>query len=233
MESITIDRLAEKSPPPALRASSPEKRKWIEDEAEKLRRKNLLIRERAKTSLSNERSNRFRQLTSTRENKIREWEQKTKNSPFSVNLLAENERIYEENEIREKQTNNQKKMIEKRREVAMNNIILKALSEFSDLDALRQEKRAIMVEEQRLKALLALEKTTNNNKADRIIAERALKQRQEEKTAQRRNLYRDSLDQMFSEESVALRMKHGLSTSDSDFRVIATAKSNKGLGTTF
>mmetsp|Transcript_24409 Transcript_24409/g.22181 ORF Transcript_24409/g.22181 Transcript_24409/m.22181 type:complete len:234 (-) Transcript_24409:96-797(-) len=233
MESITIDRLAEKSPPPGVRASSPEKRKWIEDEAEKLRRKNLLVRERAKTSLSNERSNRFRQLTSTRENKIREWEQKTKNSPFSVNLLAENERIYEENEIREKQTNNQKKMIEKRREVAMNNIILKALSEFSDLDALRQEKRAIMVEEQRLKALLALEKTTNNNKADRIVAERALKQRQEEKTAQRRNLYRDSLDQMLSEESMALRMKHGLSTSDSDFRVIATAKSNKGLGTTF
>jgi hypothetical protein len=42
-----------------------------------------------------------------------------------------------------------------------------ALSEFSDLEALRQEKRAIMEEEQRLKALLALEKTKTHGKADR------------------------------------------------------------------
>ena len=39
-------------------------------------------------------------------------------------------------------------------------ILRQALSEFSDLEALRKEKRAIMEEEQRLRALLSLEKVT-------------------------------------------------------------------------
>lgn len=50
--------------------------------------------------------------------------------------------------------------METRKEKAKNEIILKALSEFSDLEALRKEKRAIMEEEQRLKALLSLEKVS-------------------------------------------------------------------------
>ena len=58
-------------------------------------------------------------------------------------------------------------MLESRKEKAKNDIILRALSEFSDLEALRKEKRAIIEEEQRLRALLALEKTTQNKKADR------------------------------------------------------------------
>ena len=45
--------------------------------------------------------------------------------------------------------------------------IIQVLSEFSDLEALRQEKKAIMEEEQRLKALLALEKTKTHGKTDR------------------------------------------------------------------
>jgi hypothetical protein len=58
-------------------------------------------------------------------------------------------------------------LLESRKEKAKNDIILRALSEFSDLEALRKEKRAIIEEEQRLRALLALEKTTQNKKADR------------------------------------------------------------------
>jgi hypothetical protein len=50
--------------------------------------------------------------------------------------------------------------MEARKQKAKNEIILKALSEFSDLEALRKEKRAIMDEEQRLKALLSLEKVS-------------------------------------------------------------------------
>lgn len=89
-----------------------------------------------------------------------------------------------------------------------------ALSEFSDLVALRQEKRAILDEEQRLTALLAILKTTKNNKGkgDRIIAQKALKQRQVAKNDDRRKLYRDSLDSVLEEESLALMQKHGLST---------------------
>ena len=48
---------------------------------------------------------------------------------------------------------------------------------------------AILEEEQRLRALLALEKTTQNLKGDRLAAERAQKQRHEAKHAFRRRYH--------------------------------------------
>ena len=81
-----------------------------------------------------------------------------------------------------------------------------------------------------MRALLALEKTTQNLKGDRLAAERAQKQRHEAKHAFRRrylfiylfikyinnviinlySIYKDSLDQIISEENLALRKKHNL-----------------------
>ena len=57
-----------------------------------------------------------------------------------------------------------------------------------------------------------MERTTANvsAKADRLIAERASRQRHAAKTATRRTVYKDSLDTVVEEESVALRKKHGL-----------------------
>lgn len=51
---------------------------------------------------------------------------------------------------------------------------------------------------------------TQNNKADRIIAERAQRQRRDAKLEYRRKIYRDSLDQIMEEERIALMKKHGL-----------------------
>ncbi len=51
---------------------------------------------------------------------------------------------------------------------------------------------------------------TQNNKADRLVAERAQRQRHEAKLEYRRKVYRDSLDQIMEEERVALMKKHGL-----------------------
>jgi len=46
-------------------------------------------------------------------------------------------------------------------------------------------------------------------KADRMIAERAQRQRKEAKLSHRRQLYKDSLDQVIEEERQALMRKHG------------------------
>ena len=54
-----------------------------------------------------------------------------------------------------------------------------ALSEPSDLEALRQEKRAIMMEEKRLKALLDLEKASAHRKADLLVCRGELRKRQQ------------------------------------------------------
>lgn len=78
------------------------------------------------------------------------------------------------------------------------------------MEALRREKRAILEEEQRLKALLALEKSKKSGKESRMAAERAQKQRQQAKLEHRRSLYRDSLDLIIAEESTMLRRKHGV-----------------------
>jgi hypothetical protein len=51
---------------------------------------------------------------------------------------------------------------------------------------------------------------TQNNKADRLVAERAQRQRHEAKLEHRRKVYRDSLDQIVEEERIALMKKHGL-----------------------
>ena len=85
-----------------------------------------------------------------------------------------------------------------------------ALSEFSDLEALRRERKAIMEEEQRLKALLALEKVTVDRKSERIVAQNAQNQRHRAKAEERRAKYREALDEIIQEESMALRKKNGL-----------------------
>ena len=135
------------------------------------------------------------------------WNKRLTNSPFNVDLVAEDERIFEENRIRIEDESTIRKEVTERKDKAKNEIIIKALAEFSDMEALRQEKRAIMEEEHRLKALLTLEKANANLKADRLAAERAEKQRSQ---AHRRDAYRSSLSSVVKEEGFALKKKHGI-----------------------
>ena len=142
----------------SVRNISPQKRAWIRKESEAILTKNLMLREKTKQDIFEKRLQHEKLLQFSRENREHRWIEKTKHSPFAVNLVAEDERITEENSIRIKEESDRRTKMETRKERAKNEIILKALSEFSDLEALRREKRAIMEEEQRLKALLSLEK---------------------------------------------------------------------------
>jgi hypothetical protein len=142
----------------SVRNVSPEKRKWIRNESKAILAKNLMMREKTKQDMFEKRIQHEKLMQIARESRDSRWKSKTKHSPFAVNLVAEDERITEENTIRLKEENERRYTMEARKEKAKNEIILKALSEFSDLEALRKEKRAIMDEEQRLKALLSLEK---------------------------------------------------------------------------
>jgi hypothetical protein len=215
----------------SVRNISPQKREWVRKESEAILRQNLMLREKTKQNIFEKRLQHEKLLNFSREKRDHRWKEKTKHSPFAVNLVAEDERITEENTIRLKEENDRRSKMESRKEKAKNEIILKALSEFSDLEALRREKRAIMEEEQRLKALLSLEKVTLSGKADRLIAERAQRQRKEAKLSHRRNVYKDSLDTVLEEERQALMRKHSMSMSlslsqdGSNNRVSATGSS--------
>jgi hypothetical protein len=149
-----------------IRVISPEKRDMLKKESELMFAKNLLVREKSKEQMFEKRLQHLRLNEHIRTERLSRWKEKTKHSPFAVNLVAEDERITEENRIRHMDEEERRSSIQQRKEKAKNEIILKALSEFSDLEALRREKRAIMDEEQRLKALLSLEKVSREREEE-------------------------------------------------------------------
>mmetsp|Transcript_8891 Transcript_8891/g.15111 ORF Transcript_8891/g.15111 Transcript_8891/m.15111 type:complete len:219 (+) Transcript_8891:92-748(+) len=185
-------------------------RNFVEYESAMILSKNTMERDKLREKNLKEEKQKYDKTMKVRNDREKVWRKKTAKSPFAVDLVAEDERIQEENRIRSAEEENRRRVAEERRERAKNDIVLKALSEFSDLEALREEKRAIMEEEARLKALLSLEKVKTHGKTDRLAAERAQRQRRAAKGVYRRQEYRDSLDEVIKEESVALRKKNKL-----------------------
>lgn len=102
-------------------------------------------------------------------------------SPFLVDLVAENERIDEENEVRQRAIARKQKALEREKES-----VLRALHEGKELGNLRLEKRKILDEEKRLKALIEIEKTNAHRKDHRQAAILAEKRRHASKIEKRR-----------------------------------------------
>ena len=104
-------------------------------------------------------------------------------SPFLVDLLAENERIHEEHEIRAR-----KQRATHKREETRDVQLLQAAGRGNDqeLKNLRIEKRKIIDEEKRLKALLEIEKSNAHRKENRQAAVLAEKRRHDAKIEKRR-----------------------------------------------
>lgn len=143
--------------------------------------------ERDQVRLALEQEERTRRLNKIRARRqhLDKWTQKTARSPFHVNLVADNERLDEEHRLRMMERARRSRELEKRAKAAKSEVILKALTETPDLELLRREKRAIIDEEKRLKALLDLEKTNSHRKMD-LLAALALKRRRQEKEEYRR-----------------------------------------------
>lgn len=89
------------------------------------------------------------------------WEQKLIASPFRINLVAENERLDEEHRIRSLEAIRTKKANEKHAQIKQ----APASNNAQELDMLRREKRLIIQEEKRLRALISIDshgRTTRN-----------------------------------------------------------------------
>ncbi|CAM9426008.1 unnamed protein product [Laminaria digitata] len=179
-------------------------------ESARIMSRRFIERDRVKDRISAQTKMYRRRLQESKHKKVQSWEQKTHRSPFLINLLAENERLDEENRVRLKEESRQARLREKRREEAKNNIILQALTESSDLEALRREKRAIIEEERCLKALVDIEKSSGHRKAQMLAALRAEKQRHAAKADHRRKRFTESLERHFQKEAEVLREKHGV-----------------------
>jgi len=172
--------------------------------------KKFAQRDRVKAQLDAERNAKNEQRWNVRQQKVAQWQQKTRDSPFLVDLVAEDERIGEENRVRISDEQRQSRSLEKRRTSAKREIVIKALQEDSDLDALRREKRAIQEEEKRLKALLDIEKTNSHAKADLLVAQRAERQRKAAQADYRRRENLDMLRSHRGQEVELLKEKHSI-----------------------
>ena len=167
-------------------------------------------REMAKQQYLIDRKRAHEVRTGVKKKTQRKWKKKMAKSPFHIDLVAESERIDEENRVRLREQQRRQRQNERMREKVKNEIILKALSEASDLEALRQEKRAIQLEEKRLKALLDLEKAGQHRKADLLAAQRAERHRKSAKSEYYRQQYRLAHQQREAQKTEILMEKHAL-----------------------
>jgi hypothetical protein len=172
--------------------------------------KKFIQRDKIKEQMKREEAKLKQQKKLEARRKQSKWEQKLSSSPFTVNLVADSERLEEEHNVRLDEEARRRKMIEMKSNAAKQDIILRALQEESDLEALRREKRAIMEEEYRLNALLQLEKTNSNMKADRMAAQRAEKMRHSTKAAYKRNQNLDAIEDLRYRERTILIEKHDI-----------------------
>ncbi|KAG7386610.1 hypothetical protein PHYPSEUDO_015518 [Phytophthora pseudosyringae] len=157
--------------------------------------KKYLERDQVRLALEEqERARRLNKIRARRQH-LEKWTQKTARSPFHVNLVADNERLDEEHRLRMMERARRAREMERRSKEAKSEVILKALTETSDLELLRREKRAIIDEEKRLKALLDLEKTNSHRKLDLLAARNAEKRRRQEKEEYRRHQRQQELQE--------------------------------------
>jgi hypothetical protein len=102
-----------------------ERTNWVKQESAMILAKNIMAREKSKNDWFLKRTERDQIVQKVREDRIQHWKEKTKRSPFAVNLVAEDERIFEENQIRQMEDRERTKRLEARRNKAKNDIILK------------------------------------------------------------------------------------------------------------
>ncbi|CEG49666.1 uncharacterized protein PHALS_07418 [Plasmopara halstedii] len=179
-------------------------------ESAAIQSKKYMARNQVKfVSEQEERMRRLKKNRVRRQN-LEKWTQKTARSPFHVNLVADNERLDEEHRVNMIERARRARELERRAKEAKSEVILKALTETSDLDLLRREKRAIIDEEKRLKALLDLEKTNSHRKLDLLVARRAEKHRRQEKEDYRRRQRQQALKKREEQYKQLLREKLAL-----------------------
>lgn len=143
--------------------------------------------------------------SNTPDSKQSKQSNKSKRSPFLVDLLAESERIDEECQIRRARN-----IREKRAEQAKIESIPRASQEPNELEELRKQKRKILEEEKRLKALIELEKTNSHRKNDRQAAQIAERKRHVAKLEKRRIANKEEIAKREEARINMIRLKHSI-----------------------
>merc|ERR1712039_518425 len=127
-------------------------------------------RDAVKNELRRERQVYLEKLNTSQRDRDERWYHKLQRSPFAVDLVAENQRIEEENRVRDHVEQRRQRLMARRNREAHNSIFKRATAEADELDLLRTEKRLLLENERQLKALRDVEKS--NARTAQILAER-------------------------------------------------------------
>merc|ERR1712139_610385 len=127
-------------------------------------------RDAVKEELTRARRNYLMDMYTATKEREDTWARKLQKSPFAVDLVAENQRIDEENRVRDHIEQRKQKLMSQRNREAHNAIFKRAVAESDELDVLRQEKRALLENERLLKAMRDVERS--NARTAQILQER-------------------------------------------------------------
>merc|ERR550514_1918886 len=127
-------------------------------------------RDAVKEELVRVRRNYLTDLDSARREREERWGRKLQKSPFAVDLVAETQRIDEENRVRDHIEQRKQKLMHQRNREAYNAIFKRAVAESDELDVLREEKRTLLQNEKLLTAMRDVERS--NARTAQILQER-------------------------------------------------------------
>eukprot|EP00929_Paragymnodinium_shiwhaense_P039779 TRINITY_DN20853_c0_g1_i1.p1 TRINITY_DN20853_c0_g1~~TRINITY_DN20853_c0_g1_i1.p1 ORF type:complete len:296 (+),score=73.94 TRINITY_DN20853_c0_g1_i1:107-994(+) len=127
-------------------------------------------RDAVKSDNRKERQTYMDKMSTSQRDRDERWSRKLQRSPFAVDLVAENQRIDEENRVKDHIEQRRQRMLAKRNREAHNSIFKRATAETDELDQLRAEKRMLLENERMLKALRDVEKS--NARTALILQER-------------------------------------------------------------
>jgi hypothetical protein len=85
--------------------------------------------------------------------RAQEWNRRMEKSPFLVDLLADHERVEEEQYVRAHEAKRRLEIAERKKRKVRNEIIVKALAEVPVLEEARKQRKQLLEEEKREKAL--------------------------------------------------------------------------------
>merc|ERR1712039_620417 len=123
-----------------------------------------------KNEMRRERQVYLEKLSTAQRDRDERWSRKLQRSPFAVDLVAQNQRIDEENRVQRTVEQRRQRLMAQRNREAHNSIFKRATAESDELDQLRREKRLLLENERQLKALRDVEKS--NARTAQILAER-------------------------------------------------------------
>jgi len=131
-------------------------------------------REAKKIAMRRERQVYTEKLLAAQRDREDRWSRRLQKSPFSVDLLADNQRIDEESRVRDLVEQQRLRSEARRSREAHDSIFLQASTQADELDELRAEKRLLLENERQLRALRDVERS--NARTAQILQERRRQQ---------------------------------------------------------